>query len=105
MLGSFRKAGINAADEIARNGTGATAVRQIACLSGEMVHEVKIMRVLLKVISSSVRKYSRVHDVSFSHTPSIEARLRKHGLQKPIVPDLDIAAANAPTSNQRTGWQ
>ena len=72
LLGTLREAGIDAADSVARNRTGTASLRDLACLGREMVYEVKVVRVLLKVISSSVREDSCVDDMSLSNAPGIE---------------------------------
>jgi hypothetical protein len=48
-------------------------VRDIPRLGREVIYEAKVMRCLLKVISSTVRKYSGVEDVSFRDAPGIES--------------------------------
>jgi hypothetical protein len=73
VLDTVRETGVNSADEVARNRTSAASLSDLACVGREVVYEVKVMSVLLKVISSSVGEYSCVDDMCLSHAPGIEA--------------------------------
>jgi hypothetical protein len=73
MLRAFREAAINAAYKVARDRAGAASVCDIARLGRKVVHEVKVMRVLLKLISSTAGNYSCVENMGFSHAPGIES--------------------------------
>src|ERR1700694_2836232 len=73
VLRTLYETALNCTHQIARNRTGAASWCDIACLRCKVVHKVEVMGVLFKVISSTVGKYSRIEDVSFSDAPSVEA--------------------------------